>query len=352
MAKEIQEGLAEPLTFSTDESTKRKKGAHKPVFAKVFLEDDVPYTQTNRVHLLVNPFAGKKKGREVAKKVIEAANKAGVEITCSYSSYSGHLITMASALVVDENDLIAVVGGDGSFSEVLTGRMLLGKSEKETFAIVPAGTGNSQAHDLGINSVQEAIETMLTGKKQALDLARVELTEGLPGATGDPCVRYSHNLVTWGLGVDSTIQAEKMRWMGPIRYDVGILMAILAARRRTATLRLDDRVITDDFTLFLVQNSQTGGSMLPLAPGASLDDGLMDIGILKKMSRRSVLRAFGMLKKEGRHVFHPSVDYHRFSSLAIDTDVPTAINIDGENIGSTPLEMEVLKHAVFIMRPA
>jgi diacylglycerol kinase (ATP) len=180
----------------------------------------------------------------------------------------------------------------------------------------------------------------------------VELTEGLPGSTGDSMVRYSHNLVTWGLGVDSTIQAEKMRWMGPARYDVGILLAILAARRRTATLTLDDRFITDDFTLFLVQNSQTGGSMLPLAPGASMDDGLMDIGILKKMSRRDVLKAFGMLKREGRHVFHPRVDYHRFTQLSIQTEEPTAINIDGENIGSTPLSMQVVKHAVFIMRPA
>ena len=92
--------------------------------------------------------------------------------------------------------------------------------------------------------------------------------------------------------------------------------------------------------------------MLPLAPGASMDDGLMDIGILKKMSRRDVLKAFGMLKSEGRHVFHPRVDYHRFKQLSIHTDEPTAINIDGENIGSTPLTMKVLKHAVFIVRPA
>ena len=129
-------------------------------------------------------------------------------------------------------------------------------------------------------------------------------------------------------------------------------MAILASRRRTATLTLDGRTITDDFALFLVQNSQTGGSMLPLAPGASLDDGLMDIGILKKMTRRDVLKAFGMLKSEGRHVFHPRVDYHRFTTLSIETEEPTAINIDGENIGSTPLNMNVLKHAVHIMRPA
>jgi len=164
-------------------------------------------------------------------------------------------------------------------------------------------------------------------------------------------VRFSHNLVTWGLGVDSNIQAERMRWLGPARYDVGILMAILANRKRSATLMINGRSVTDAFTLFLVQNSQTGGSLLPLAPGASVDDGEMDIGVLKRMKRSQILKAFGMLKAEGRHVFHPKVDYHRFTSLAITTDEPTAINVDGENLGSTPLVMHVLKHAVDIVVP-
>ncbi|MCH1423149.1 MAG: hypothetical protein L7U62_06645 [Candidatus Poseidoniaceae archaeon] len=101
----------------------------------------------------------------------------------------------------------------------------------------------------------------------------------------------------------------------------------------------------------MIQNSQTGGSMLPLAPGASLDDGWMDIGILKKMTRRDVLKAFGMLKKEGRHVFHPRVDYHTFRTLTIETPLPAAVNIDGENIGSTPLTMEVLPSKVLICVP-
>ena len=159
--------------------------------------------------------------------------------------------------------MIAVVGGDGSLSEVITGRMLLNGSQKETFAIIPAGTGNSQAHDLKITSTEDAVHAIVSGRTQALDLAKVELTEGLPGETGGGLIRYSHNLVTWGLGVDSTIQAEKMRWMGPVRYDVGILLAIMANRRRTATLSLDGRRITDDFTLFLVQNSQTGAPNFP-----------------------------------------------------------------------------------------
>ena len=78
---------------------------------------------------------------------------------------------------------------------------------------------------------------------------------------------------------------------------------------------MDGHEIEDDFTLFLIQNSQTGGSLLPLAPGASLDDGIMDIGILKKMKRGQILKAFGQLKKEGRHVFHPMVDYYRFKTF-------------------------------------
>ncbi len=344
--------FSSPLVFEEDTSTRRKKGVHRPVYAPVFTQASSDGGQPDKVYLLVNPYSGKRRGRTIAQGVKTKLEAAGVEVDVSYSAYSGHLVTLSSSLVVKEGELIVAVGGDGTLCEVISGRMLLNPSRRERFAIIPAGTGNSQANDLRLSSPDEAVEAILGGHHQALDLAKVELTEGLPGSEGDRIVRFSHNLVTWGLGVDSNIQAEKMRWMGPLRYDVGILMAILANRKRSATLTIDEETRTEDFTLFLVQNSQTGGSLLPLAPGASLDDGRMDIGILKRMSRRSVLKAFGMLKSEGRHVFHPSVDYHRFSTLSIETDQPTAINVDGENLGSTPLKMDVLKHAVDIVVPA
>ena len=242
----------------------------------------------------------------------------------------------------------AVVGGDGSLSEVITGLMQV-KSQCRV-GLIPAGTGNSMANDLKIKDTDEAISRIIAGNYQLLDLAKVDMVAGLPGNENGELTRYSANLVTWGLGVDSTIKAEGMRWMGPMRYDVGILMAIMANNRRHATLTLDGHPIEDDFTLFLIQNSQTGGSLLPLAPGASLDDGMMDIGILKKMKRGQILKAFGQLKKEGRHVFHPMVDYYRFKTLEISTPKPTAINVDGENIGSTPLKMEVLPSALKIIR--
>ena len=287
----------------------------------------------------------------MAESVTASLISAGVEVKVYHSEFAGHLVVLARTIEAREGDVFAVIGGDGSFSEVVTGRFESGNATDETFALVPAGTGNSQAHDLGLTSVQVAVETLLSGVGHRLDLAKVELTEGLPGAEKDRMVRYSHNLVTWGLGVDSTIRADRMRWMGPIRYDVGIVLSILANQRRTATLEMDGHRLEEDFTLLLIQNSQTGGSQLPLAPGASLDDGWMDIGILKSMTRRQVFKAFGMLKAEGRHVYHPRVDYHRFRTLSISTQEPTAVNVDGENLGSTPVNIEVLAGAVTVLGP-
>ncbi len=337
------------INFQPDTNSKKRKGFHRPKPTNVFTMKTINGEKPSKIHLLVNPFSGKKKGKIIAEKVTMIFQEADITVETYISQHSGHLIEITSNLDIHDGDAIAVVGGDGSFSEAITGWMIRSKKNPNTkFGLIPAGTGNSQANDLKIINPEDATARIINGNTQKLDLAKVELTEGLPGNNIGQMTRYSHNLLTWGLGVDSTIKAEKMRWMGSIRYDVGILMAIMANNRRNATLYLDGHKMEDDYTLFLVQNSQTGGSLLPLAPGASLDDGLMDIGILKKMTRRDILKAFGLLKKEGRHVFHPRVVYHRFRNLRIETPEPTAINIDGENIGSTPIEMQVIPSAVEI----
>jgi len=329
----------QPFEFQQDRTQKKKKGAHAPVFAPLFSEKPSTKLACNGVHIFINPYAGKKQGNRIAAKFINDLQLTVDHIVQYHSQYAGHLIELAEKASIGDDEVIAVIGGDGTLCEVMSGRKQQNQDRKERYAIIPAGTGNSHAYDLGIYTPEDGLSALLSGVTQSIDLARVHLTGGLPGNENGPIVRYSHNLVTWGLGVDSTIQAEKMRWLGPSRYDIGIVMAILRNKKRRATLSLDGKAVTDDFTLFLIQNTQTGGSMLPLAPGAQLDDGRMDIGILRQMSRRQIFKAFGMLKKEGRHVFHPKVDYYTFNELTISTSEPTAINIDGENIGSTPLTM-------------
>lgn len=340
----------EPVEFQSDIESKKKGGLHRPIFSPVFTRDSVDVIKPTRVHLMVNPYSGKKKGEKVAMEAKHLLEESGIIVEVHRSLHPGHLIDLAANISPKDGDVFAVVGGDGSMSEVITGRMRNAEDQiPPTVAFIPAGTGNSHAYDLKIDGVQDAVSRIISGRIQELDISRVVLTEGLPGNEKEEMTWYSHNLVTWGLGIDSNLIAEKMRFLGPIRYDVGIVISIMINRRRHAKLILDGHEMDSDFTLFLIQNTQTGGSGLPLAPGASIDDGLMDIGILNRMRRGAILKAFGLLKKEGRHVFHPEVVYHRFKSLRIETPIPTAINIDGENIGTTPMDMTVLPSAIRLL---
>ena len=74
------------------------------------------------------------------------------------------------------------------------------------------------------------------------------------------------------------------------------------------------------------------------------------IAIFTYPSEYAVLRLL-LEHHEIRHVFHPRVDYHKFRNLSIETPAPAAINVDGENIGSTPLNIEVLPSAIQICVP-
>jgi|MDSX01.1.fsa_nt_gb diacylglycerol kinase (ATP) len=335
----------EQITFAEDGSSKKRSGVRRPVFAELLSCEAEATPKPGRVHLLVNPFSGRKRGKKVgaaARKLLEAA---GVEVELHPSERAGHLVELSKALELRPTDALAVVGGDGTLSEVITGRMRAG-GDLPRVGVIPAGTGNAQATELGILNVEEAVRRIVAGRVIRIDLAEVDLRSGTAKRPGDALRWYSHNLVTWGLGVDSVVLAERMRWLGPARYDVGIVIKILANVRRRATLTVDGHAMEDDYTLFLIQNTQTGGAGLRLAPGASLDDGVMDLGILRRMTTSKLINAFGMLKQEGRHVFHPSVGSHRFKELAIDTPEPTAINIDGELAGVTPLKMRVLERVL------
>ena len=246
---------------------------------------------------------------------------------------------------MDPNDIIVSVGGDGTFCEVITGLMLRSDSAYKEIpvALVPAGSGNSQANDMEIMDYMNAIERIFAGRLRKMDVGKVSFT------LDDKLeIRYSHNLVGWGLGVDSNLLAEKMRFFGPLRYDLGALMSIIRGRVRKARCYIDEHLIDSAFVLLLIQNTKTGGDGLTLAPMAQVDDGKMDLGVIYHIGRLKVLKMFNQLKSEGSHVWNPNVEFYRFSTLRIETDEPTPINIDGENIGFTPIDIEVLPAAITI----
>ena len=299
--------------------------------------------KVKKVHLIINPYSGKKKGLEVGKFVEQELTNSKIVVKKVVSEKPNHAISIVENLNLEKGDAVVTVGGDGTFCEVISGFMSRKDDSYSSIplGLVPAGTGNSQANDMEITDYMDAIERILTGRIRLIDIAKTKFD-----LEGERVTRYSHNLVGWGLGVDSNILAEKMRFLGPLRYDIGVLLSILRGKVRKAKCFIDGHLIESDFILLLIQNTCTGGDRLRLAPKAQIDDGKMDLGIIYHIGRFKILKLFNQLKAQGSHVWNPNVEFYRFKTLRIETESPTSINIDGENLGTTPLDIEVLPSAI------
>ena len=308
-----------------------------------FINQKLEEYSVKRMHIIVNPFAGKRKGKEISNLISTDLEQSNINSITYFTDYSGHAEDLVSSLNFQEGDALMSVGGDGTLSEIITG--LLGREDsyasKIPISIVPSGSGNSQANDMEITDYLDAVQRVVNGRIRKMDVGKVTFMDG-----EEEKVRFSHNLVGWGLGVDANILAEKMRFLGPIRYDLGSLMSIIRGKVRNAKCYIDGNLIDSSFILLLIQNTKTGGDRLTLAPMAHVDDGKMDLGIIYHISRFQVLKLFNQLKASGSHVWNPNVEYYRFKNLVIETEEPTAINVDGENLGTTPLNIDVIPSAL------
>ena len=295
-----------------------------------------------KAHVIINPYSGKRKGITVGNFVKEELNNSKIEVELYVTERPEHAIEIARNIDLNEGDTIITVGGDGTFCEVISGFMSHTKEASNIpLGLVPAGTGNSQANDMEISDYMDAVERITKGRVRQIDIAETRFLED-----DKEVIRYSHNLVGWGLGVDSNILAEKMRFLGPLRYDIGVLLSIIRGKVRKAKCFIDGHLIESDFVLLLIQNTCTGGDRLRLAPNAQVDDGKMDLGIIYHIGRFKILKLFNQLKAQGSHIWNPNVEFYRFKTLRIETEAPTSINIDGENLGTTPLDIKVLPSAI------
>lgn len=314
---------------------------------------------TGKVAAVYNPRSGKRRGQRAAEELRDLlAGMDGPPVELHATQYAFHAAELVRGLELGPGDLVVAVGGDGTLSEVITGLMeRAGDGPRVPVAVLPAGTGNCMAVDLGFRTVRQVAEAIVRGTFTDVDLCEASYVKGLPGseqaAKGERATTYICNMMGYGLGVDANIAAEKLRWLGPLRYDVGIVQEIIKAKQRKTRFTADGTAFALDVSMALLLNNQCTGKNLPLAPFSQLDDGKIDFLLLENKSRLETLKLFNACKAQGRHVFAKSgVHYLRVKeSLTIETDAPEAINIDGENVGSTPFSMKFLPGAIPLLLP-
>jgi len=290
---------------------------------------------SKRFILAVNPQGGTKKGLGILEKVRPVFESAGVELNVRETEYAGHTGDMINALDPSGYDGFCLIGGDGTLHEVVNGLLTRADGTQIPIGCIPAGTGNSFMHDLDCLDPVKAAERIVKGIPRAIDVAKVSMGSE---------VSYAFNIVGWGMVTDINVTAEKCRWLGESRYTVTTLLHVLKLTRRPAKLIFNGEVDEDEFIFVVGCNTQYTGKGMRLAPRAKLDDGLIDLVVVRDASRLKLLKLFPKLF-DGSHISDPIVEYHQVKRFSIIPFEDSILNIDGELKGTTPFEVEMVPRA-------
>jgi YegS/Rv2252/BmrU family lipid kinase len=293
----------------------------------------------SKYYLVVNPHGGKKKGLEILEKVKPVFKEAGAEIEIKETRYAGHARMMIHELNFTGYDGFCAIGGDGTMHELVNGMLTRDDKKKIPIGLITGGTGNSFMHDLNCLDPVLAAKRIVTGRLRKVDIARVD-------AAGE--IIYGFNIVGWGLPTAVNERAEKMRWLKGQRYNVASIIEVIKYTKRLAKISIDGRTIAGDYGFILGCNTIHTGNAMKMAPLAQIDDGLIDLLIVRKAGRLKLLTLFTKLFK-GAHIGDPVVEYHQAKEFSIVPMVNHSLNIDGEMVGSTPLHVKMLPREIEVL---
>jgi diacylglycerol kinase (ATP) len=258
----------------------------------------------------------------------------GCELDLRPTEHSGHGISLARDADFSRYDAVVAAGGDGTVYQVITGYYRNPSRKKPPVGIIPAGTGNAFVREMGLLGCdwEKAVDTIARGETRSVDVARFT-TQGE--------VHHSLNILGVGFVSDVSETSEHLKFLGTYAYLLAVFYRLLGLRTYRLRLAFDGHSEVVDACFAVVSNSRYTGTDFLIAPKASLDDGLLDLVVLKKISRWRVIQLFRTIFS-GTHILEPEVAYHQARKITIETETPRVLNVDGEVFGLTPVELECL----------
>ena len=149
------------------------------------------------------------------------------------------------------------------------------------------------------------------------------------------------------------IKAEKYRWLGTGRYTILSLLEIILKKTNNAHIMYYDKNnkkhnLENKFIFAVICNTIHTGKGMKIAPRAKLNDGLMDLVLIKDVPRLKLLKLMPKLFT-GEHINDNAVKYIHVSKLELKPNIISKLNIDGEIKGKTPFELTVIPDKIEII---
>lgn len=299
---------------------------------------------------IVNPTAGGGSRSAALAKAMGQLGAAGWRLEVCETEGAGHAGEIARRAADQGADVAVVVGGDGTVNEVagaLVGSHL-------ALAVLPAGTGNVLAGQLGLIGVPTPLfRADLPAAAKKLARGRVvEVDMGLARTTAGE----RHFLLWAGAGFDAEAAfATQQRHphlkqaLGTAAFGVVAAWTALAAEPVEAVVSGDDWRLTTTLGLAVAANVPLYAGTVNIAPGAAVDDGLLDVALFPGDRTAWLLQTAGAIvaasvRSDARHV-------RRTTRVLVETATPLRVHVDAEPHGTTPMQVTTIPRALRLLVP-
>jgi YegS/Rv2252/BmrU family lipid kinase len=296
---------------------------------------------------IVNRSAGGgSAGRRWHRVAVMIAQRLG-PVHAFFTEGPGHATALARQLADNGCDLLIVAGGDGTLNEVVNG-IVKGPSSL-CVGVVPLASGGDFSRTLALKGVAGAVDALAAGQARPIDVFRARYR----GPGGVPLERCFVNAASLGLGAAAALGVrDRYRAVpGAVRYLAAAIPLLASGRSYQVTLFLDDAPSgAFDITTAAVANGQYQGGGIRIAPEAVLDDGLADVTVVERVSLAEVAAKLPILYS-GALYSHPKVRHWRATRVRWESEMEVPVELDGEPVGTLPLEIDVLPQALRCIVP-
>jgi diacylglycerol kinase (ATP) len=291
-----------------------------------------------RARLIVNPTAGTDRAPDLLPSINDRLRTFVHDLDITISVDAEDASRAAARAVADRCDALYVAGGDGTLNAALRGLLREGCPPPPLpVGVIPLGTGNDFAKALGLGEdLDAAIEALL-------DPRVVDVDAGM--LNGRPFVNTSAG--GFVADVSDKVTEELKDATGKLAYIIGGARALLGTEPFSATLHVHGGVQEGaawegplDLQMFAACNARFIGGGYPIAPGALIDDGLLDVLVVPRMP---MLEFVGVLQRiaAGSHEEAAGILQFRAAAFDLEFSRPVRVNTDGEVLEASRCEYRV-----------
>lgn len=271
---------------------------------------------------IVNPTSGKGKALKISNNIEKICKQENIDYEIKYTKAQGDATNIAKEYF-DEENILYSVGGDGNVSEILNG--IIGS--KNMLGIIPAGSGN---------------DFYKTLKKEDEEIKTIDI-----GKIND---KYFINIACIGIDADvaNNISLMKKKHI-PVSqlYNASLIYTFFKYKFKKLKFNINNNEHNGEYTILTICNGQYYGGGYRISTRAKLNDGLLDIYFVKKISKIKIPGFVIKLKKE-KHESLEIFNIEKSKSITISSKDEIACNVDGETILDNKFEIDIIPNAIKI----